>query len=214
MRLFAFRGKLKLLSSHGLLEFLQVDEEKRMSESKVDVGSSFYRLLHPKLAVLLTCIDEDGKANIITLAWAMPASIHPPLVVVSIAPARYSHGLIEKTKEFVLNVPTMEKLKETFFCGRKSGRDVDKFKETGLTPLPARKVKAPIIKECVAHLECKLYKQVQAGDHTLFIGEVVAAYADENVFTKTYDLEKTELIYHMGGDKFTTLTSKATRPEL
>jgi len=184
-----------------------------MSESKLDVGSSFYRLLHPKLVVLLTCVDETGKANIITLAWAMPASIQPPLVAVSIAPARYSHSLIEKTKEFVLNVPTMELLNEIFLCGRKSGRNVDKFRETGLTPVSARKVKAPIIKECVAHLECKLYKQVQAGDHTLFIGEVVAAYANRDMFAQTYNLEKAELIYHMGGDKFTMLTPKVTRPE-
>lgn len=181
-----------------------------MSEAKVDVGSSFYRLLHPKLVVLLTCVDESGKANIITLAWAMPVSIQPPLIVVSIAPRRYSHGLIEKTKEFVLNIPTMELLKETFFCGRKSGKDTDKFSETGLTPLQAQKVKAPVIKECVAHLECTLYKQVKAGDHTLFIGEVVAAYADKNVFTQTYDVEKTKLIYYMGGAKFTTLASKVT----
>jgi len=181
-----------------------------VSEAKVDVGSSFYRLLHPKLVVLLTCVDESGKANIITLAWAMPVSIQPPLIVVSIAPRRYSHGLIEKTKEFVLNIPTMELLKETFFCGRRSGRDVDKFGETGLTPLPARKVKAPIIKECVAHLECTLHKRVEAGDHTLFIGEVVAAYADKNVFAQTYDVEKAKLIYHIGGAEFTTLASKVT----
>ena len=191
----------------------KVDEEKDLEKSKVDAGSWFYRLLHPKLVVLLTCVDNDGKANIITLAWAMPASINPPLVVVSIAPPRYSHGLIEETGEFVLNIPTMEILNEMFFCGRRSGRNIDKFNETGLTRLPARKVKPPVIKECVAHLECKLYKQVPAGDHTLFIGEVLAAYVNKNIFNQTYNLEKANLIYHVGGKYFTTIIPKIIVPE-
>jgi flavin reductase (DIM6/NTAB) family NADH-FMN oxidoreductase RutF len=143
----------------------------------------------------------------------MPASINPPLVVVSIAPPRYSHSLIEKTGEFVLNIPTMEILNEMFFCGRRSGRNIDKFNETGLTRLPARKVKPPIIKECVAHLECKLYKQVPTGDHTLFIGEVLAAYVNENTFNQTYNLEKASLIYHVGGKYFATITPKIMVPE-
>lgn len=92
----------------------------------------------------------------------MPVSINPPLLAVSIAPRRHSYKLIQETKEFVINIPTMKFVKETLFCGRKSGRDVDKFKETKLTPLPAKTVKAPIIKECVAHLECKLYKRIAA----------------------------------------------------
>lgn len=155
-----------------------------MEKTKVNV-SSLLLLLHPKLVALLTCVDDAGKANIITLAWAMPVSVQPPLVVVSVGPRRYSHGLIDETKEFVLNIPTMEIVKETLFCGMRSSRNTDKFKETALTASPARKVKAPIIKECVAHLECKLHKQVSAGDHTLFIGEVIAAYADEKAFDRT-----------------------------
>jgi len=188
-----------------------------MKEEKVVTAvstSSAYRLLHPKLAVLLTCIDREGKANIITLAWTMPVSMEPPLIAVSIAPRRYSHEMIEETKEFVINVPTMEIVKETFFCGRKSGRDMDKFKEIKLTSLPAKTVKAPIIKECIAHLECKLYKQVSAGDHTLFIGEVQAAYADENLFDDEYDLKKAKLIFHVGGNKFTTMSPEVVTPLL
>lgn len=124
-------------------------EEKRTTAVS---ASSAYRLLHPKLAVLLTCGDREGKANIITLAWTMPVSMKPPLVAVSIAPRRHSHGIIEETKEFVINIPTMKIVKETLFCGRRSGRDTDKFKETKLTSLPAKTVRAPIIKECIAHL--------------------------------------------------------------
>jgi len=184
-------------------------KEKKTTEVSV---SGAYRLIHPKLAVLLTCADKEGNANIITLAWTMPVSMNPPLIVVSISPRRHSHKMIEETGEFVINVPTMEIVKETLFCGRKSGKNLDKFKETKLTPLPAKSVKVPIIKECVAHLECKLYKQIPAGDHTLFIGEIQKAYADEDLFSDEYNLAKAKLIFHVGGNRFTTANDNAVEP--
>ncbi|MEM2118033.1 MAG: flavin reductase family protein [Candidatus Bathyarchaeia archaeon] len=185
-----------------------------MSE-KVNVNpSSASRLLHPMHTVLVSCIGKNGKPNIITLAWAMPTSINPPLVAISISPRRHSHSLIEETKEFVVNIPTINILKETLFCGRVSGRDHDKFKEIGLTPLPAKKVKSPAIKECVAHLECKLHSQFTTGDHTIFIGEIVDAYADADAFTETYNLEKAKMVFHLGGNEFATLDPKVLTPKL
>jgi len=183
---------------------------------KVEVDlSSAYRFLHPQLTVLVSCADRAGKANIITLAWAMPASHTPPLLVVSIAPKRHSHRLIAETKEFVVNVPTMDIVKETLFCGRRSGRKYDKFKETGLTPLPAKMVRAPIIKECVAHLECKLYKRITAGDHSLFVGEILTAYVNEGNFKrKKYDIKTVKPVYHLGANYFATLAPKVVRPRL
>jgi len=184
-----------------------------MSKRKVKVDFEFaYRLLHPRHTVLVTCTDETGKANIITLAWSMPTSFKPPMVAMSIAPRRLSYKIIKKTGEFVVNVPTMAIVKETLFCGRISGKDCDKFKECHLTPLPARKVRSPIIKECVAHLECKLIQQIKTGDHTLFIGEVLAAYADKGVFTKTFNIKKVKPVYHMGGDDFATISSRVVSP--
>ncbi|MEM3700111.1 MAG: flavin reductase family protein [Candidatus Bathyarchaeia archaeon] len=184
-------------------------------KEKVNVSlSSAPRLLHPMHTVLVSCIGKAGKPNIITLAWAMPTSLNPPLVAISIAPRRYSHALIEETKEFVVNIPTMEILKETLFCGRRSGRDLDKFKETGLTPAPARKVKPPIIKECIAHLECKLHSQFTTGDHTIFVGEIVEAYASKEAFKELYDLEKARMIFHIGGDEFATLEPKVHKPTI
>ena len=180
---------------------------------KVDVDLGFaYRLLHPRNTVLVSCIGKNGKANIITLAWSMPVSANPPLAAVSIAPRRYSHSLIEETGEFVINIPTVEILKETLYCGRVSGRNVNKFEATGLTAFPARKVKAPIIKECIAHLECKLHQKISAGDHTLFIGEIVAAYVNEGTFKETFDIKKVRIISHLGGDKFTTTSEEVITP--
>jgi flavin reductase (DIM6/NTAB) family NADH-FMN oxidoreductase RutF len=173
---------------------------------KVEVSfSSISKLLHPMHTVLVSCVGKNAMANIITLAWAMPTSINPPMVAVSIAARRYSYSLIEETHEFVVNIPTLDILKETDFCGKVSGRDHDKFKETGLTPVPARKVKPPIIKECVAHLECMLHDQFQTGDHTIFVGEVVDAYADREVFVREYDLKKAKMIFHLGGNSFATI---------
>ncbi len=184
-----------------------------MSE-KASVGaSSVLRLLHPMHTVLVSSLGKDGKPNIITLAWAMPTSINPPLVAISVSPRRYSHGLIEETREFVVNVPTMDILKEAFLCGVLSGRNHDKFKEAGLTALPAKKVKPPIIKECVAHLECKLYSKFQTGDHTIFIGEIIEAYANKEAFTDKYDLEKAKMVFHLGGNEFATLKRRISKPK-
>jgi len=186
-----------------------------LEREKVEVPlSSSYRLLHPRFVVLVSCVDKAGKANVITLAWSMPVSINPPIVVISIAPRRYSHKLIEETKEFVINIPTMDIAQETLFCGRRSGRISDKFKETRLTTLPAKMVRPPIIKECVAHLECKLEGQITVGDHTLFTGRVLTAYANEGVFDKKFDVKKVKLVYHMGGDDFVTLAPKIVSPQL
>jgi flavin reductase (DIM6/NTAB) family NADH-FMN oxidoreductase RutF len=180
---------------------------------KVEVNSEMvYRLLHPRHTVLVTCTDKTGRANIITLAWSMPTSADPPMVAISVAPKRLSHQMIEETEEFVVNVPTMKIVRETLFCGRISGIECDKFKKAPLTPLPAKKVRSPIIKECVAHLECKLVKTMPTGDHTLFIGEVLTAYANEGTFSKTFNIRKIKPIYHMGGDDFATITAKVVSP--
>jgi flavin reductase (DIM6/NTAB) family NADH-FMN oxidoreductase RutF len=180
---------------------------------KVTVKSAC-RLLHPMHTVLVSCVGKKGKPNIITLAWAMPTSINPPLVAISISPRRYSHALIEERKEFVVNLPTMDILKETVFCGRASGRDHDKFKETRFTRLPGRRVKVPAIKECVAHLECKLHSQITTGDHTIFVGEIIEAYADKEAFKKEYNLKKAKMIFHLGGNDFATLAPKIFRPRI
>jgi flavin reductase (DIM6/NTAB) family NADH-FMN oxidoreductase RutF len=148
-----------------------------MSE-KTDVDVQYAcRLLHPMHTVLVSCVGKEGKPNIITLAWAMPTSINPPLVAISLRPTRHSYKLIKETKEFVVNIPTIDIVNATLFCGRKSGKSHDKFKEAKLTPVPAKKVKSPIIKECVAHLECRLHSQHKTGDHTVLVGRIIQAYA-------------------------------------
>ncbi|MEM3401758.1 MAG: flavin reductase family protein [Candidatus Hadarchaeales archaeon] len=165
-----------------------------------------YRLLYPRQVILVSSLDPStGKPNVLPVAWATPLSAEPPLVGVLLTKERYSHSLIEKSGEFVINIPTMELLEKIKKCGSTSGRSIEKFKEFGLTPRPASKIRTPLVEECIAHLECKLVKIVETGDHMLFIGEIVAASADEGIFeNEMMNMGRAKLVYHIGGDDYTT----------
>ena len=176
-------------------------------KTQVNIASA-YRLLHPMHTVLVSCSGKAGKPNITTLAWAMPTSINPPLLAISLAPTRHSYTLIEESGEFIVNIPTLEILQAVYACGSFTGRSFDKFKKANLTPMPAKKVKAPAIRECIAHLECSVDSKFTTGDHTVFVGKILEAYADMGVFTESYDLKKARLLYHLGGNNFAILDPK------
>jgi flavin reductase (DIM6/NTAB) family NADH-FMN oxidoreductase RutF len=171
--------------------------------------SSAYRLLHPMHTVLVSCVGKAGKPNVTTMAWAMPTSINPPLVAISLAPARHSHTLIEESGEFIINIPTLEIIQAVYACGNLSGRSFDKFKKANLTQMPAKKVKAPAIRECVGHLECEVIDQLKTGDHTVFVAKILEAYADMGVFGEGgYDPKRARMLYHGGGNNFLVLDPK------
>ncbi len=178
------------------------------AKTQVNINQA-YRLLHPMHIVMVSCVGNANKPNATTLAWAMPTSGNPPLIAVSIAPGRHSHTLIEESGEFVVNIPTLEILKAVYACGSLTGRSFDKFKKANLTTMPSKKVKAPAIRECIAHLECEVDGQMTTGDHTIFVGKIVEAYADMGVFTDAgYDLKKAQMLYHLGGNNFSVLDPK------
>jgi flavin reductase (DIM6/NTAB) family NADH-FMN oxidoreductase RutF len=141
----------------------------------------YLEFMWPMRHFLITCGDIAGESNIIAVSFCMPVSKQPPLLGCAIGKEAYSSELITKTKEFVVNVPLANLKREIYYCGTHSGYQVNKFKGAGLTALPARKLRAPIIDECVAYMECKVVKQVETGDKNLFIGEVIEAYADEEI---------------------------------
>ncbi len=181
--------------------------------SKPDVNWQYVtRLLHPMHTVLISCVGNAGKPNITTVAWAMPTSSSPPLVAISLAPGRHSSTLIEESQEFIINIPTLEMLQSVYSCGSFSGRSVEKFKKAGLTPILGKKVKAPAIRECIAHIECELDNQLKTGDHTIYVGKVVAAYANSGVFTERYQLEMGRQLFHLGGNNFAVLDPKIYKP--
>lgn len=143
------------------------------------IDVEYLEFMWPLRHYLITCGDKETKSNIIAVSFCMPVSKVPPLISCAIRKRACSSKLIEGTKEFIVNVPPKELKSQIYYCGYHSGYNADKFKETGLTAKPARRVKAPIIGECVAFMECLLRQEIEAGDKNIFIGEVIEAYADE-----------------------------------
>ncbi len=157
--------------------------------------------LFPCPVVLVTCVDSEGSANIITLAWVGVVCSSPPMLGLGVQPRRYSHGLIERSGEFVVNIPTKDIVEETDFCGTISGKNVDKFSQTGLTPIPADKVKPPLIKECPVNIESVVKKKIPLGIHHLFIGEIVQVHVDQEILNENgrIDFNKVSpFVYNQG----------------
>jgi flavin reductase (DIM6/NTAB) family NADH-FMN oxidoreductase RutF len=166
-----------------------------------------HRLIGPGPVVLVTAARK-GKVDITPIGWAMPVGVRPPLVAIAVYEGNFLNELIRAAGEFVLNVPSMDLLRQVQYCGTNSGRDVDKFQVTGLHEAEPEEVETPLIEECLAHLECALVDVVTPGDHGIFIGEVVYAQAEEEAFVDNW-LEKTEKelqpLYHVGGTLFSAL---------
>jgi flavin reductase (DIM6/NTAB) family NADH-FMN oxidoreductase RutF len=168
---------------------------------KKNIASDIYHLLHPKMTFLLTSISKDGNPNVMTCAWATPVSEEPPIVIICLSKEHYTTKLIKQTKEFVINIPAKRLLKALWICGKTSGRDTDKFKKAKLKTSPAKKVKAPVISDCIGHIECKVWKAVDAGECFAFFGKVLSAYADIKYFRKGLWSKQAEIPLHLGGPK-------------
>ena len=136
-------------------------------------------LLYPVPAVLASAADKDGNSNLITVAWAGTICSDPPMLSISGRPERYSYHMIRETGEFVVNLTTEELVRAVDFCGVKSGRDTDKWKETGLTPEKASVVNVPLVRQSPVNLECRVLRVDELGSHHMFIAQVVAVDVDE-----------------------------------
>ncbi len=136
-------------------------------------------MLYPLPAVLVSVADKQGNRNVFTVAWTGTICSDPAMVSISVRPQRYSYHMIMETGEFVINLTTKELAFATDYCGVKSGRDIDKFKAMKLTPLPAKEVSAPLIKESPVNIECRVTQRIPLGTHDLFLAQVVAVHADE-----------------------------------
>lgn len=124
------------------------------------------------MRIVLVGSGNKEKPNIMAAAWCCPLSFDPPIFGVSIAKGRFSYELISKNKEFTINVPSEELKDVVKTCGTVSGRELNKFSKTGLTP-EFGQLGAPMINECHASLECKVIEEKEVGDHIFFVGEVV-----------------------------------------
>lgn len=135
-------------------------------------------LLSPVPAVLVSCAGQEGKPNLITLAWAGMVCSDPPMVSISVRKSRYSYGLIESTGEFVINLVNQSIVKAADFCGVKSGRDMDKFAACGLHAIPAPPLThAPALQEAPAYLCCRVERILSLGSHDMFLAQIVGVAA-------------------------------------
>ena len=158
-------------------------------------------MLYPLPAVMVSVVDKEGNNNIITVGWAGTICTNPPMLSISVRPERYSYHMIEETGDFVVNLTTEELAYATDYCGVKSGRDVDKFKELNLTAEKAEHVQSPLIKECPVNIECKVVEVKELGSHHMFIAEVKAVQVDEQYMDEKgkFHLEWAEPIVYSHG---------------
>ncbi len=160
-------------------------------------------LLAPAPAALVTCGTVE-QPNVLTVAWTGIINSVPPMTYVSIRPERFSHHLIEGSKEFVINITTAELTRAADFCGVRSGKDTDKFAEMKLTAIEASAVKAPLIDQSPISLECKVKEIKRLGSHDMFIAEIVAVDVDEKYIDEKgkLDLRKAGVMFYSHGEYF------------
>ena len=161
-------------------------------------------MLYPLPAVMVSVADKEGNPNIITVAWAGTVCTNPPMVSISVRPERYSYHMIDETGEFVINLTTEKLAYATDYCGVRSGKDVDKFKELHLTPEKAEYVNAPLIAESPVNIECKVVKKERPGSHHIFLAEVKAVHVDDAYMDQKgrFALEKTDPIVYVHGQYY------------
>lgn len=161
-------------------------------------------MLYPLPVVMVSVADKDGNSNIITVAWAGTVCTNPPMVSISVRPSRYSYNMIMETGEFVINLTTKDLVYATDYCGVRSGRDVDKWKEMKLTPVESAQVKVPAIAESPVNIECKVVKQENFGSHDVFTANVVAVHVDEDYMDEkgSFHLSQANPIVYSHGEYY------------
>lgn len=164
------------------------------------------RLLGGAPVVLLSVKWRD-QVNIMPVAWHMPLSVEPPMVGIAVHPGRYSHDMIKASEEFALNIPGPRLLDHTHYFGIVSGAEVNKLEASKLPTFPARVVYPPLIEHCVGWIECGVEDTATFGDHTIFVGRVLAVQVEDEAFADTWSLESEEQrpLHYLGGMNYSTL---------
>ncbi len=162
-------------------------------------------LIYPLPAVLVSVGATPEEYNMLTVAWTGTVNSEPPMSYISVRPERHSYPIIERTGEFVINLTTEDMARATDWCGVRSGRDFDKWKECGLTPVAAEHVAAPVIAEAPLSIECRVRQIVKLGSHDMFIADVVGILADERYIDPTtgrFSLEAAKPLVYLHGEYF------------
>lgn len=175
------------------------------------------RMIVPGPVVMISTMSK-GQPNLMTAAWLTAQSLSPTLVSVAIHPDRLTHQFVSSTEEFVINIPVLDGMGAVHRAGMISGRDGDKFATLGIEPLESTVVEAPRVEGCAGYIECRVHDRISAGDHDLFVAEVVFAAADDESFDGHWnvDVDAGRLLHHLGADRYAGLAHqyRATLPEL
>jgi len=173
------------------------------------------RLLAPRVTCLLTT-QYRGQVNVMAISWACPVSIEPPLIVMAIHPSCYTHDMLKRSQECVLNIPGRPLAEQTVRCGTLSGANTDKIQVTGMVLQSGRRVEVPWLDACLAHLECGIVEVLMPGDHSLFVAEILGAWAEEEAFDTSWlapqDNEELQPLIHLGGHQFGLLGKRIALP--
>ena len=160
-------------------------------------------MVYPLPAVMVSTADKKGNTNILTIAWTGTVCTNPAMVYISVRPERYSYHMIKESGEFVINLTTEELIRATDFCGVRSGKDMDKWKECRLTEGKAVSLEyAPVIEQSPVNIECKVKSIQELGSHHMFLAEVTAVQADEKYMDENgkFELNKTVLVAYSHGE--------------
>ncbi|MEX2238163.1 MAG: flavin reductase family protein [Dehalococcoidia bacterium] len=174
---------------------------------RVDKEDQEARRLLGGSPVALVSVRWRNEVNIMPVAWSMPASVAPPLVALAIHPARYTHDMVKHSDEFALNIPGPRLLDHVHYFGVVSGTEINKLEASKLPTFLARQVNAPLLEHCVGWIECGVEDAIPFGDHTLFIGRVLAVQVDDEAFDETWKLTDEDLrpLHYLGGANYSTL---------
>ncbi len=162
-------------------------------------------MIYPLPAVLVSCGKDESEYNIVTIAWTGTICTNPALCYISVRPERHSYEIIRKNMEYVINLTNRQLAYPTDWCGVRSGKEHNKFKEMNLTPGKATIVNAPIIEEAPLCIECRVREILSLGSHDMFISEVVNILADERYLdpeTGAFDMQKADLLAYSHGKYF------------
>lgn len=161
-------------------------------------------LVVPTPAALVSCQAPGGRANLMTVAWCGNVNSDPPMLSVSIRPGRHSHGIIQATGEFVLNLPGLDLARAVDYCGVASGRDVDKWEALRLTPLPVSGLSCPGVAECPINIACRVTERIPLGSHDMFLARVIGVDVDERLLDADgrFRIEDANLLCYAHGHYF------------
>jgi flavin reductase (DIM6/NTAB) family NADH-FMN oxidoreductase RutF len=164
---------------------------------------SYYRVIAPRPTIIVTTISPNGEVNAAPFSFTMPVSVSPPLIAVASVPTHHTYQNLEQTHEMVVNIPSEDILTELWTTGEKFPKGVNEIEKAGLTQMPSDEVSPPWIKESIAHMECRVEKILECGDHNLVLGEVLKVGVRGDALKEgLLDVELTKPILHLGGKDF------------